>query len=190
MCAISRVTNQQNAKSWPGLLPTSNMLCCYSEKLPLMRVMNLSVAYRGKEVKRQLYVVEGQGSSLYGRDDHGTLSSRGGSDCKSEGTRSQMLETMRELKEKVKELFRAGTGPMKGPAAYVDLKAKVNSKVFKPRSLQFTFRDKLAAELHPTCQEGILSPVSNRDWAALVGPVLKPDGSLRICRDHKVTLNF
>lgn len=40
------------------------------------------------------------------------------------------------------------------------------------------------------CQEGVCSPVNLSYWAAPVGPVLKPHGSLRICGNFKATLNF
>ena len=36
---------------------------------------------------------------------------------------------------------------------------------------------------------GIIKPVEFSDWAAPIVPVLKPDGSVRICGDYKVTIN-
>lgn len=36
---------------------------------------------------------------------------------------------------------------------------------------------------------GIIKPIQFSDWTSPVVPVLKPDGSLRICGNHKVTVS-
>uniref|UniRef100_A0A1X7TMJ3 Reverse transcriptase domain-containing protein n=1 Tax=Amphimedon queenslandica TaxID=400682 RepID=A0A1X7TMJ3_AMPQE len=41
----------------------------------------------------------------------------------------------------------------------------------------------------PCPQHGIITPVNFSSWAAPIVPVLKPDDSVRICGDYKVTVN-
>ena len=60
---------------------------------------------------------------------------------------------------------------------------------FKPRSLLYAMRSKVDAEIDRLIQEGIIEPVDFSQWAAPIVPVLKPDGSVRICGDYKVTVN-
>lgn len=45
------------------------------------------------------------------------------------------------------------------------------------------------AELERLEREGIIEPVQFSQWAAPIVPVIKPDGSIRICGDYKVTVN-
>ena len=44
-------------------------------------------------------------------------------------------------------------------------------------------------ELEKLEREGIISPVEFSDWAAPTVPLVKKDGSIRICGDYRVTVN-
>ena len=56
---------------------------------------------------------------------------------------------------------------------------------FIPRPVPCALKEKIAEELRRLEKIGVL--VS--DWATLIIPVLKPDGSVRICGDYKITIN-
>ena len=46
-------------------------------------------------------------------------------------------------------------------------------------------------ELEPWClvEQGVIEPVETSEWAASIVPVLKPDGTVRICGDYCLTIN-
>lgn len=50
-------------------------------------------------------------------------------------------------------------------------------------------KEKVEVELVRLINENIIVPVKFSDWSAPVVPVLKPDGSMRLCGDYKVTIN-
>ena len=60
---------------------------------------------------------------------------------------------------------------------------------FKPRPVPFTLKEKIADELRRLETIGVMEKVEFSDWATPIVPVLKPDGSVRICGDYKVTIN-
>ncbi len=55
--------------------------------------------------------------------------------------------------------------------------------------MSYFMRDKVEKELQRLQQEGILVPVQFSDWATPIVPVAKPNGSIRLCSDYKVTVN-
>lgn len=87
------------------------------------------------------------------------------------------------------DIFTTELGLMKGPPASLHLKDGAIPKFCKARSLPYALRDKVSLELDRLVSLGVLSPVSHSDWATPIVPVLKKDGSVRICGDFKVTLN-
>ena len=50
-------------------------------------------------------------------------------------------------------------------------------------------RGKVEQELNRLQRQGVLTPVAFSDWAAPIVPVLKKDGSVRICGDYRLTVN-
>jgi len=59
----------------------------------------------------------------------------------------------------------------------------------KPRVLPFALKDKVSENLDRLVKEYILVAVETSEWGTPVVPVIKSDGSIRLCGDYKVTLN-
>ena len=78
---------------------------------------------------------------------------------------------------------------MEGVKINLDIDDTVKPKFFKPRSVPFTLRKKVEAELDRLQAMGVISPVKSSLWAAPIVPVVKKDGRVRICGDFKVTVN-
>ena len=69
------------------------------------------------------------------------------------------------------------------------LKENAIPQFFKPRPVPFALKEKKAEEIKRLESLGVLEKVDFSDWATPIVPVLKPDGTVRICADYKVTLN-
>jgi hypothetical protein len=71
---------------------------------------------------------------------------------------------------------------------HVDPEAK--PKFCKARSVPYSMREMVDAELQRLVDEGTLEPVEHAEWASPIVAVLKPDKkSVRICGDFKQTIN-
>ena len=59
----------------------------------------------------------------------------------------------------------------------------------KARQVPYAIKSKVDAELDRLEAAGIISKVKTSDWGTPIVPVVKPNGSIRICADYKTTLN-
>ncbi|XP_063380957.1 uncharacterized protein K02A2.6-like [Cydia fagiglandana] len=59
----------------------------------------------------------------------------------------------------------------------------------RARPLAYALRGPVERELERLQREGVITPVETADWATPIVPVVKSDGSLRICGDYKISLN-
>lgn len=88
-----------------------------------------------------------------------------------------------------KDLFDGTLGCFTGGRATLKLRADAEPVFCRARPLPYALRPRVDAELDGMLRAGVIEPVDTSDWATPLVIVHKPDGSLRICADYKVTLN-
>ena len=88
-----------------------------------------------------------------------------------------------------KDVFGEGLGTLKGTEAKIYVDPGAAPKYMKARPVPDALKAKVEQELDRLQIEGIISPVEFTEWAAPIVPVVKQDGSVRICGDYKSTVN-
>ena len=155
---------------------------------PLKVLGEINVSARlddGHSVKStKVVVVDGKGPCLIGR----VLMRRLGllEDVKSLSADSTIATSM---KREFPDLFSEELGCYKGQKFAIEVDPSVPPKFCKARTVPYTLRAKIDQEIDRLQSEGIISPVTNSSWAAPVVPVVKQNGSLRLCGDYKLTVN-
>ena len=61
---------------------------------------------------------------------------------------------------------------------------------FKARPVAYTLNEKVEKEISRLQELGIIIPVHNAVWAATIGPIVKKDCNIHLCRDCKVTAKW
>ena len=87
------------------------------------------------------------------------------------------------------EVFQKGKGPIKSFKVEIKLKPGASPCFHKTRNVPYAIKGKVNEELDRLVKEGVLKPVNSSEWASPVVTVVKPDGSLRLCGDYKVSVN-
>ena len=168
------------------LTPSAVPLRTYSgERMKVVGVVEVDAMYGTQRATLPLYVVEGTGLSLFGRNWLEAIRPDWES-IRSVQSTAGVLENM--LKQH-KEVFE-GLGELKGHKAKISVDPSAPPRYCKARPVPYALREKVDQELDRLEREGIIEPVQFAEWAAPVVPVLKQDKkSLRLCGDFKFTVN-
>ncbi|XP_046420699.1 uncharacterized protein K02A2.6-like [Neodiprion fabricii] len=94
-----------------------------------------------------------------------------------------------QLQKEFPGVFAAGIGTFAKGELKLTLIEGATPKFLQPRKMPWALRDKVENELARLQQLAIISPVEYSDWGTPIVPVLKSNGTLRLCGDYKVTLN-
>ena len=81
-------------------------------------------------------------------------------------------------------------GTLKGEKAKIYVDQDANPKYIKARLVPYALKTNVELELERLEREGKISPVEFSEWAAPIVPVAKPNGTVRICGDYKLTVNY
>ena len=102
---------------------------------------------------------------------------------------TQIQKTLQEVLGQHELVFSEGLGKIKGVQASLHVNPEAQPRFYKPRPVPYALRKKVEKELDQLEEEGVILPVQHSEWAAPIVPVLKPNGTVRICGDYKLTAN-
>ncbi|XP_046565949.1 uncharacterized protein K02A2.6-like [Haliotis rubra] len=108
----------------------------------------------------------------------------------------QIRKVPKEAKEKLQdilqdhaEVFKNELGTLKNVKARIEVEEDTTPKYVKARPVPYSLRQKVDDEIDRLVKENILEPIDCSEWATPIVPVVKKNGSVRLCGDFKVTLN-
>ena len=179
-CTYRRQWSKQKR---PLLQRTDVHLRTYTgEKINIKGKISLSVQYDNETLSLDLLVVEGDGPSLMGRD---WLSKLKPNLSVFYAGNPGIDKGVEKLLDRYADLFKEELGRVKGVEVKIHVDESARPRFFRPRPVPFVLKGRIEEELERLQRDGIIEPVKFSEWAAPVVPVLKSDGSLRLCGDYK-----
>ncbi|XP_037398305.1 uncharacterized protein K02A2.6-like [Pygocentrus nattereri] len=191
-CGITILSKQQYTQLWKEtdtaeLKPCSLKLKTYTgEKLGVLGMAQVKVQHGNKEKNLPVVVVGGKGPNLLGRS---WLQELAMMDQLVTQVKSQPKLQLEGILERHAEVFKEGLGQLKGVTAKITVDREAQPRFCKPRPVPYAVKPLVESELQRLLDDKIIEPVQVAEWAAPIVPVRKPDGSIRICGDYKLTVN-
>ncbi len=173
--------------SAPTLQESNVKLKTYTGSVIVVKgILEVKVNYKDQNCNLSLVVVKGSGPSLLGRDwlkhirlDWYQLNSIRISDD----------ELCENVVLKNVSLFDSKLGHLEQYTARCEVDSTAEPKFYKAQPVAYARRARVEAELDHLQSQGVIEPVAHSDWATPVVPVVKPNGSIRLCGDYKLTVN-
>ena len=190
--ALSVMSSKKYQQLWkghgPSIQPTDIRLTTYTgEKLEVKGNIQVQVQYQGQKKTLPLLIVAGAGPTLLGRNwlQHIKLDWRALNSISVEPASHNLQSVI----ERYPGVFKEGLGHMQGVTAKLHVDPTATPQFCKARSVPYALRGRIEQELRRLEESNIIEKVEFADWAAPIVPVSKPDGTVRICGDYKVTVN-
>ena len=190
--AVSIISHRTYRTIWPDskrpvLHPSTARLRTYSgEIIDILGSIHVTASYHNQSKQLSLLVVPTDGPTLFGRDWLRAINLDWKQLHHMQAARQQPLQ---DILDKYSDLFKDEMGILKGTKVTIHIQPDARPRFFRPRPVPYALRGKVEAELQRLQNVGVIEPVQFSDWAAPIVPVLKKDGSLRICGDFKLTIN-
>ncbi|XP_071582123.1 uncharacterized protein [Temnothorax nylanderi] len=100
-----------------------------------------------------------------------------------------MASVAKDLSTRFPRLFGAGVGMYNKGTLRLRLKEGSHPVALKARKLPFALTSKVEREIERLVSLGHLEKVDISEWATPIVPIIKKDGSVRICGNFKLTVN-
>ena len=132
-----------------------------------------------------MLIIKGAGPSLLGKDWLSSIRLPWQQSLYKIQTDSTDLQ---HLLKKHASVLKDELGSAKGFTAKIHVEEKAKPLFCKARPVHCALRGKVNTEIDRLTREGVIEPVEFADWEAPIVPVVKTDGSVRLCGDYKVTI--
>nr|VZI18723.1 unnamed protein product [Spirometra erinaceieuropaei] len=181
------LTNEASLQKVPSLLPASSTFRSYTgQNVDVRGVFTAEVEHDGELHYLPVHVVRGsQQPNLLGRNWIKCVPS-----VLSYVHRIGVNPALDSILVNHKDLFRDDSAThYRGPPVKFQFQSDFRPRFFKARTVPYALAPKVEEELDRLQKADIIEPVQYSEWAAPIVPVLKTDGSVRICSDYKLTIN-
>ena len=155
------------------------------ERISVAGEVMVPVKYQDQQYCLPAIVVKGPGPNLLGRDWLQVVKLNWQNIFKIQEENPQLQSTL----DAHGDVFSEGLGTLKGTAAKIYVDPEATPKFMKAHPVPYALKAKVELELDRLQCENIISPIEFSEWAAPIVPVVKQDGSVRICGDYKGTVN-
>lgn len=145
----------------------------------------------GKVCKKlELYVIKGGKSNLLGRYWMYELGIQAGPRiaCNRLDVRQHTFN-LNVFSSRFCKVFEDGLGRFTGGTVGFNLRPDARPVFMRARPLAYALREPVEKALDQLVKDGVITPVNSSDWATPIVPIMKKDGTIRVCGDFKITLN-
>ena len=188
---ISKSVFESTFANLPDLKPSSTHLKKYGNvPIPISGEAIVSVSVSGQTRDMSLLVVNEEGPTLLGRDWIKSL----GMSVDKALTKSSIqnisnMDVSTMLGEFPALFDESSVGNLKDVYVTIDTMPDAVPKYCNARTIPHALREKVDMELDRLLKENIIEPVTYSKWAAPVVPVVKPNKTVRLCGDYRLTCN-
>ena len=152
------------------------------ETLDITGQAQVEVTYENQAAKVPLQLMKGQGPTRFGRNWLRDIKLNWGSIKQISNDLDNMLSNHLAV-------FKDELGTMQGVKANLFVNSDSRPKFVKLRPVPHALKGATEQELDCSKIMGVIDKVRYSVWVAPIVPVAKPDNSIRVCGDYKVTFN-
>ncbi|CAK1597910.1 unnamed protein product [Parnassius mnemosyne] len=176
-------------KDIPLIVPHKRLMSYTGDSITCVGTIRLPVYYTNRSHTLDVYVVRDGGPPLLGRDFISTFQLELSSVLSTVNYCQGTLPSVEELQCQFPVLFSDKLGRFTKHKVHLQLKDNAKPVFFKARPIAFALRNKINSELDRMVELGVLKPVDHADYASPIVPVLKRNGTIRLCADYSVSIN-
>ncbi|GFQ92885.1 retrovirus-related Pol polyprotein from transposon 412 [Trichonephila clavata] len=157
------------------------------DSLILLLYVTVGVQYKNQKVNLNLYIVKENLDTILGREwlykihlDWPAI----------KAIRAKTEQNLNNLLREYKDILDDKLGEISNYEAKLKLRPGVKPIFCRVRTVPFALKGRVENEIDRLEREGIIEKVESSEWATPVVPVVKTDGSIRLCADYSITLNL
>jgi hypothetical protein len=181
---ISRETYYNQFSSYPLSQNYTKLKSYTGHAINPLGYINVKICYKGMLKPIKLYVVEGGGPPLLGRDWLESFKIG----FQSINAISNPSEVERVI-SKFPKVFSGKLGRYKHSKISLELKPDSKPIFCKPRAIPLALKELIDKELDRMIEDKVLNQIETSEWGTPLVPILKNDGTVRLCGDYKTTVN-
>ncbi|XP_054274663.1 uncharacterized protein K02A2.6-like [Macrosteles quadrilineatus] len=152
-------------------------------------VVFVNVQYKDQSFVGKLYIVNKCVDSIFGREWIREIQLDAADIHSLNSSENENIQELDDLMIRYEDIFKEGIGKISKEKGHFNVKDETQPIYIKPRHMPYALKEKVEKELERLETLGIITRVESSDWGTPIVPVVKPNGSVRICADYKVTLN-